>query len=85
MTKVVLSLPDLLGEWAEKQAANNNFETVEDYVESLLEDERKRQEALAELDRLIEEGEAGGMSDRTVTEILAEARQQAKALFNAKL
>lgn len=46
MTKVLLSLPDPLGEWAEKQAANNNFDNVGDYVESLLRDERERLESV---------------------------------------
>lgn len=85
MTKVLLSLPDPLGEWAAEQAANNNFGSVGDYVESLLKDARERQEALAELDRLIQEGEDSGISDRTFDEIIAEARQQAEERFDAKL
>ena len=85
MTKVLLSLPDPLGEWAEKEAANNNFDSVGDYVESLLQQERERREALAEFDRLIQEGEDSGISDRTFDEILAEARQEAESRFSAKL
>jgi antitoxin ParD1/3/4 len=85
MTKVLLSLPDPLGEWAEKEAVNNNFDSVGDYLESLLQQERERQEALAEFDRLIQEGEDSGVSDRTFDEILAEARKEAESRFNAKL
>lgn len=85
MTKVLLSLPDPLGEWAEKQAANNNFDSVGDYVESVLRDERERQEAIEEFDRLVQEGMDSGISDRTMDEILADARQQAKDRLNAKL
>lgn len=85
MTKVLLSLPDPLGEWAEKEAANNNFDSVGDYVANLLRQERERQEALAEFDRLIQEGEYSGISDRTFDEILAEARREAESRFDANL
>jgi Arc/MetJ-type ribon-helix-helix transcriptional regulator len=54
-------------------------------LESLLQQERERQEALAEFDRLIQEGEDSGVSDRTFDEILAEARKEAESRFNAKL
>lgn len=85
MTKVLLSLSDPLGAWAERQAANSNFDSVSDYVESVLLKEQRRQEGLLEFDRLIQEGIDSGISDRTVEEILADARQQAKDRQNAKL
>jgi antitoxin ParD1/3/4 len=85
MTKVLLSLPDPLGAWAERQAANNNFDSVSDYVESLLLKEQQEQESLAELDRLIQEGEDSGISDRSIEDILAEARQEAKKRSHAGL
>lgn len=84
MTKVTLSLPDPLGEWAEKQAANNNFESVGDYVESLPREEQERQDGLAEFDRLVQEGEDSGLGDRTMDEILADARQQAFDRMNTE-
>ncbi len=85
MTKVLLSLPDPLSEWAEKEAANNNFDSVGEYVESLLREERERQEASEEFDRLVQEGLDSGIRDRTMAEILADAKQQAKDRLNAKL
>ncbi|MDB5551155.1 MAG: antitoxin protein ParD-4 [Rhizobium sp.] len=84
MTKV-LSLSDPLGEWAEEQAANNNFESASEYVESVLLKEQRKQEGLAEFDRLIQAGIDSGISDRTIEEILADARQQVKDRQNAKL
>lgn len=80
MTKVLLSLPDPLGARAERQAANNNFDSIGDYVESLLRKEQREQESLTELDRLIQEGEDSGISDRSAEDILAEARQEARRL-----
>lgn len=85
MTKVVLSLPEPLSEWAEEQAANSNFTSVGAYVENLLREERERQEAIEEFDRLVQEGIDSGISERTMDEILADARQQARARLNAKL
>ena len=83
MTKVMLSLPDPLGAWAEKQAANNNFDNVSDYVESLLLKEQRDQESLAEFDRLVQEGIDSGISDRSMADILEEARQEFKDRQNA--
>lgn len=85
MTNVLLSLPSGLHEWAQEQAANNNFADVGDYVQSVLLKERKKQEGLAEFDRLIQEGIDSGISDRSMEEILADARQQFKDRQNAKL
>lgn len=85
MTNVLLSLPAGLHDWAKEQAANNNFENVGDYVESVLLKEREMQEDLAELDRLIQEGEDSGVSDRSVEDILADAKRQARTRANARL
>jgi len=85
MTKVLLSLPDPLGQWAEKQAANNNFHSVSDYVESLIRRDREDQDSLAEFDRLVQEGIDSGISDRTMAEILEDARQEFKDRQNDKL
>lgn len=85
MTKVVLSIPDPLGDWAEKQAANSNFQNVSDYVESLLVREREKQDGLAAFDRLVREGIDSDIDDRPMSEILDEARQAFKERQNAKL
>ena len=85
MTKVLLSLSDPLGAWAERQAANSNFDSVSDYVESLILRDQKDHESLAEFNRLVQEGEDSGISDRTVDEVLQEARQLAKDRRDGKL
>ena len=85
MTSVLLSLPSALHDWAKEQAANNNFEDLGDYVQSVLLKEREKQEGLAEFDRLVQEGIDSGISDRTMAEILEEARQEFEDRQNAKL
>ena len=83
MTKT-FSLSDRLGAWAEEQAANSNFENVNDYVESVLLKEREKQEGLAEFDRLVQEGIDSDIDDRPMAEIVEEARQAFKERQNAK-
>lgn len=85
MTKVQLFLPDPLGEWVEKQASDNKFDNAADFVENLLREAQERQEILAEFDQLIQEGIDSGISDRTMDEILADARQQAKDRLNGHI
>ncbi|MGV3550716.1 ribbon-helix-helix domain-containing protein [Rhizobium sp.] len=84
MTKM-FSLSDRLGAWAEEQAANNNFESVDDYVESLLVREQQDQDSLAEFDRLVQEGIDSDIDDRSMSEIMEEARRAFEERQNAKL
>jgi antitoxin ParD1/3/4 len=85
VTQVLLSLPKSLNDWAAKQAANHNFESVGDYVENVLNQEKERLEALEEFDRLVQEGEDSGVSERSVDEILTEARRIANDRFHAEI
>lgn len=85
MTRIVLSLPEPISAWAEKEASDRNFDSVAQYVESLLRDEKARHEALDELDRLIQEGEDSGISERAIDDVLAEAKRLAKERYHAKL
>jgi len=85
MTNVMLSLPSGLHAWAKEQAANNNFEDVGHYVQSILLKEREKQDGLAEFERLVQEGIDSGIDDRSMSEILDEARREFKDRQNGKL
>ena len=85
MTNVLLSLPSGLHDWATEQAANNNFQDVGDFVQSILMRERDKQEGLLEFERLVEEGIESGIDDRTMAEILEDARREFEDRQNAKL
>ena len=78
---MTVSLPDSIKEWIEDQVEEGEFETSSDYVRGLVERDRERrdQQRIEELRRLVDEGLASGLSTRTTAEIFAEAVEIAKA------
>ena len=68
-----IDLPRELQEFAEAQVETGRYVDVGDLVRDVL---RDRQRAQDELDRLLLAGEASGVSDRSVDEIIAGARSR---------
>ena len=79
MATMNVSLPDAMKEWVESQTRTGRYGNVSDYVRDLIRRDQERADKIANMQRLIDEAEAGGVSDRSLDEILAEARQQARA------
>ncbi|MDJ0825323.1 MAG: type II toxin-antitoxin system ParD family antitoxin [Rhodobacter sp.] len=79
MATMNISLPDKMKEWVEAQVATGRFANASDYVRDMIREEMDREAALAEFDRLIEEAEASGISERTIDEIMEDARARADA------
>ncbi|MGV8952886.1 MAG: type II toxin-antitoxin system ParD family antitoxin [Cypionkella sp.] len=75
MATMNVSLPDQMKEWVEAQVRDGKFGNSSDYVRDLIRHDQERAAAIAEFDRLIEEGFASGVSDLTAEEIFAEARR----------
>ncbi len=74
MTRLSLSVPDDLGEWAEARAAEAQLDGAGEYLASLLRREREDAEKLARLQAAIDEGLASPVSERDPFEYLAELR-----------
>ena len=68
-----IDLPEDLFHFAQSQVTNGRYVDVGDMVRDVL---RDRQRAHDELDRLLLEGEASGLSGRTVEEIIADAKRR---------
>ena len=81
MATMTVSLPDSIKEWIENQVEEGEFETSSDYLRGLVERDRERrdQQRIDELRRIVDEGLASGLSTRTTDEIFAEAVEIAKA------
>ena len=74
MTRLSLSVPDDLGEWAEARAAEAQLEGAGAYLTELLRRDRDEAHRLAQLRTAIDEGLASGVSDRDPFEYLDELR-----------
>ena len=77
MATMNVSLPSEMKDWVEAQVKTGRYGNSSDYVRDLVRKDQERAEAIEELDRLIEEGIASGVSDMTLDEVFAEARRKA--------
>ena len=76
MATMNVSLPDAMKEWVEAQVQTGRYGNSSDYVRDLVRRDQERADAIAEFDRLIDEGFASGLSEQTPEEIFAEARRE---------
>jgi antitoxin ParD1/3/4 len=80
MATMNVSLPDEMKEWVEAQTTSGRFGNSSDYVRDLI---RRDQEAVAELQTLVDEGLNSGFSGKSLEEIFVEAKQGAAAHIQA--
>jgi antitoxin ParD1/3/4 len=77
MATMNVSLPDPMKDWVEAQARSGRYSNASDYVRDLIRRDQERAAKLAELQKLITEGIASGVSGRSMEEVLEAARQEA--------
>lgn len=77
MATMNVSLPDQMKEWVEEQVKTGRYGNSSDYVRDLVRKDQERAEAADEFDRLVQEGLESGVSELTVKEVFAQARQRA--------
>lgn len=83
MATMNVSLPDPMKEWVEAQVEGGQYGNASDYVRDLIRRDQKVREQYATLQDAITKGIESGISDRTMNEILKEARSKAKVAKNA--
>ena len=55
-----VSLPDPMKSWVESQSKNGRYSNASDYVRDLIRRDQSRQEAISEIQGLIDEGISSG-------------------------
>jgi antitoxin ParD1/3/4 len=83
MATMNISLPDQMKAWVEAQSADGRYANSSDYIRDLIRREQIKAEKIANMERLIEEAYASGVSEMTMDEIFAEARTEAVARAHA--
>lgn len=73
MATMNISLPDQMKTWVEDQAKSGRYANASDVVRDLIRREQVKAEKIANMQRLIDEGRASGVSDKTMADIRAEA------------
>lgn len=79
MATMNISLPDPMKAWVEEQTRDGRYSNSSDYVRDLIRREQIKAEKIANMQRLIDEGRASGISSRTTEDIKAEALRRIAA------
>jgi antitoxin ParD1/3/4 len=77
MATMNVSLPDLMKDWVEAQAETGRYSNASDYVRDLIRRDQERQEKIAHMQGLVAQALESGVSDKSMDEILNEARKRA--------
>lgn len=77
MNMMTFDLSDSMKRWVEDEAARDGHDDPGEVVRALIRRERERKEKIANMQRLVDEARASGVSRRTADEILADARREA--------
>jgi antitoxin ParD1/3/4 len=64
MATMNVSLPDPMKAWVEAQTRDGRYSNASDYVRDLIRRDQDRQQAVAELQQLVDEGLTGGPAQR---------------------
>ena len=78
MAQMNVSVPDPMKAWCETQVKQGRYATTSDYVRDLIRRDQDTQSGVKMLQAAIDDGLASGISDRSLDEILAEARKRAE-------
>ena len=76
MKAMNISLPESMKDWVESQIATGNYASASDYMRDLIRDDREYKEKREALLQALIEGDESGISDKTMKEIIAEARAE---------
>lgn len=77
MATMNVSLPDPMRDWVEAPVGSGRYSSASDYVRDLIRRDQKRPDKMAELQQLITEGMASGVSARSLADLLDIARAKA--------
>ena len=69
MATMNISLPDQMKAWVEAQSADGRYANSSDYVRDLIRREQIKADKIANMQRLVDEARAGGISERTPRQI----------------
>lgn len=79
MASMKITLPDQMKAWVEAQTDDGRHASSSAYIRALI-----RKDQIANMQRLVDEARAGGISDRTTDQIFAEVRERALAHIAAR-
>jgi antitoxin ParD1/3/4 len=80
MATMNVSLPEPMKNWVEAQAESGRYGNASDYIRDLIRKDQERHDKIRQLQQLIDDGAASGVSSRSLEDLLAAARARANGL-----
>lgn len=77
MATMNVSLPGPMKDWVEAQADTGRYSNASDYIRDLIRRDQERQDEIAHMQGLVTQALESGVSDKSMDEILNEARKRA--------
>ena len=77
MATMNVSLPNPMKDWVETQVKSGQYGNASDYVRDLIRRDQQAREQIKVLQQAITQGIESGISDRSMLDILKEARTKA--------
>ena len=78
MATMNVSLPDAMKDWVEAQARSGRYGNASDYVRDLIRHDQEHKDKIAHMQTLVDEALESGISDKSLTDILKQARAAAR-------
>jgi antitoxin ParD1/3/4 len=79
MSRLTISMPDQMNDWVEAQVSAGRYGNVSEYFRDLVRrDQERREAAFDDLRNMLERAEAGGVSTRGLSDIMAATREEAR-------
>ena len=78
-TSMNVSLSHHLRDWVDQQTQSGRYDTASEYVRDLIRHDLDRAEKIANMQKLVDEARAGGISDKSLEDIWKIAKQRAEA------
>ncbi len=82
MATMNVSLPDGMKSWVEAQSETGRYSNSSDYVRDLIRRDQERNDKIAAMQRLVDEGLASGTGSRSKDELFEAARKRITASEN---
>ena len=83
MATMTISLPEPMKDWIEARIKEGEYASTSDYVRDLVRRDRERRShpelTIDDLRRIVDESRRSGVGDKSVADIVAQAKQRAKA------
>ena len=78
MATMNVSLPDDMKRWVEGRSRSGRYANASDYVRDLIRRDQERSDKILSMQMLVAEALESGVSEKSLDDILAEARRRAR-------